>query len=258
MSETKLHFTRVRAKEEPLFFDPATDIRRLLPAVAKATLMNLQDIFKEDSDLEADFIYLHKCFCIMQIRLAEDIAPCEEQLNEFFDAINKVRKKSLFLWLQTMTTLLITLYGMFYRRDAKTDKDALKAMMNTAQFVGLCGFMPEQTRSQMRKDAFEAKSLYQLPESCDESGKVVCEETGEIMREVKELAGIFISHSGSGKWKDLAAACDMEFGIDDGKKDDKAMIALGLAYPDYNVGSLTLEVSEDEPARETQEAEKAE
>lgn len=142
MEPTKLHFTRIRAKEEPVFFDPATDIRRLFPAVAKVTFLTLVDTFTKDEEMMKDFLYLHKCFCIMQIRLAEDKKPCAEQIIEFFDAIRKVNnKKNLFLWLNTMTTLLITLYGLFYRRDTKTDKAALKAMIGTGQLASLGNYI---------------------------------------------------------------------------------------------------------------------
>lgn len=142
MEPTKLHFTRIRAKEEPVFFDPATDIRRLFPAVAKVTFLTLVDTFTKDEEMVKDFLYLHKCFCIMQIRLAEDKKPCAEQIIEFFDAIHKVKnKKNLFLWLNTMTTLLITLYGLFYRRDTKTDKAALKAMIGTGQLTSLGNYI---------------------------------------------------------------------------------------------------------------------
>lgn len=254
MEPTKLHFTRIRAKDEPVFFDPATDIRRLLPAVAKATLMNLQDAYENtDEQLLSDFLHLHKCFCIMQIRLAEDKMPCADQLTEFFDAINKVHPRSLFLWLQTMNVLLITLYGMFYRRDAKTDKTALNSMLDAAQFVGLSQFLSPATLEGLKEDLKAAGKLYQIPEVFDPHGKVVCDETGELMENIKEMAGLFISHSGSGAWRDIAEACDKEFSNCDEDKDVRTMLALGLAYPDYNVGGLTLEVSDDESAREVEE-----
>ena len=35
-TKTKLHFTRIRAKGEPAFFDPQTDIRQLITSVAKS------------------------------------------------------------------------------------------------------------------------------------------------------------------------------------------------------------------------------
>lgn len=254
MSQTKLHFTRVRAKEEPMFFDPATDIRRLLPAVAKATLMCLQDTYEDNKTLLEDFVYLHKCFCIMQIRLAEDAMPCADQMTAFFEAINKVPKSHLFMWLQTMNVLMLTVYGMFYRRDAKADKEALKCFMDTAQFVGLRQHLSTESVRSMSEDLRRAGRLDASAETFDTNGSAVCDETGQVIENIKDLAGIFIAHSGGGTWRDLAEACDKEFS-NGAVNDDRAMIALGLAYPDYNAGGLTLEVA-DEPAREVEEVEK--
>ena len=88
--QTKLHFTRVRSKGDSSFYDPQSDIRVILPTVAKMTLDVLMQVNTDDW-LKKEFSYLAKCYAIYQIRLMEDSTDMLTQVAEFEQAMNKVK-----------------------------------------------------------------------------------------------------------------------------------------------------------------------
>ena len=83
MSEDKavLHYVRLRSKDEPDFYDPQADIRRLLmPAATNAAMQLLH----EHKDEPAPWEHIIKCLQVLSIHLDEDPAPLGDQLREFF------------------------------------------------------------------------------------------------------------------------------------------------------------------------------
>lgn len=240
--KTKLHFTRIRAKGDSSFYDPGADIRQLLPSIAKTTLMALQDKYA-DTKLMQEFLVLHNFFCIFQLRLAEDQTPCAEQILEFCSAEQQVSAEARAIWNQYLVMLLLCTYGLFTRRDVRTDGAVVSAMLDTGRFASLMEGLSEETRQRIRQEiGTAANEALTSPghEEADPRGYVVCEETKEVLENIKTLAGIYISHTGANDWNSLAAACDKEFWR--GGKPDKAAIALALSYPTYKQPSLTVEV----------------
>lgn len=254
--KAKLHFTRVRARGDSNFYDPGADIRQLLPSIAKTTLMALQDKYA-DTPLMQDFLTLHNYFCVFQIKLAEDPTPCSTQVLEFASAVQNVSAEARVLWLQHMVMLLLCMYGLFTRRDVRTDGAAVGAMLDTGRFVSLLSGLTDETRKQIKKEAgLAAVDALTAPghEETDARGYVVCEETKEVFENIKELASIYLSHSGAHDWNSLAEACDAAFNA--GGTPDKAAIALALSYPTYKQPTLTVETEnvDQHQANETAEA----
>lgn len=97
--ETKLHFTRVRSKGDSSFYDPQSDIRVILPTVAKMTLDVLMQVNTDDW-LKKEFSYLAKCYAIYQIRLAEDSTNMVQQVVEFENAVQKASPRAKMLWIR--------------------------------------------------------------------------------------------------------------------------------------------------------------
>ena len=242
---TVLHFTRVRSKGDSTYYDPQTDIRAIFPTAAKVTLDILMETTKDES-LKKEYEYLAKCYHILQIRAAEDPTSLLQQAMDFANAINKVRPSVRAVWQTIMISLLNCLYLLFTRRDVKTDGKAIKGMLNTAQEAALLQQLPKDKQEIIYAAFNDVVEQYVEEPVTDPNGKVVCEETEQIMENIKDLASIFIAHEGDGSWHSLAAACDAFFKSPDAEKlTDEQQIAVALAYPDYPTPYLTVEKTDE-------------
>lgn len=239
--KTKLHFTRVRSKGDSTYFDPQTDIRAIYPTAAKITLDVLMDTTK-DEQLRKEYEYLAKCYNIFQIRVVEDPTSVALQVAEFSQAIHKVRPQVLMVWQETMLSLMNCLYALFTRRDVKTDGKAIRGMLTTAAEAAMLQRLPKEQQESVYQAFCDAGLEYEEQLALDANGKVVCEETEQVLENIKELAGIFISHSGPGDWNSLSAACDAFFQSPEASKlTDDQQTAVALAYPSYDLPYLTVE-----------------
>lgn len=247
-SKTRLHFSRVRAKGEPSFFDPMTDIRQLLPAFAKTIIEGLE---LQHEELADDFRYLHSCLCVFQLRIIEDPAPVDEQIDEFFDALYKCNRKALSLWVTALLMVQFTVYGLFCRRNAKTDSRGLRGMLEYAALASYKSVLSPDTYKKMQAELRAADVLFSQDNETVNTGFAVCHETGEILESVQAIAHMFISCSGDRSWKELSKACDEAYEVGPTKPGVLDRIAIALAYPAYGVNTLTVEVPEDAITGET-------
>lgn len=242
--KTKLHFTRVRSKGDSTYFDPQTDIRVIWPTAVKMTTDLLMQVSMDDW-VKKSYSYLAKCFAIYQIRLAEDSTDMVTQVNEYEHAIAKVPAGIRARWQNVLFTMLNAVYGLFTRRDEKTDGPAIRGLINTAkQATMLAAVEPEQAKQIL--DGYKKQGEYwdELP-SINENGVAVCEETDEVVQNIKQMAKIFIDHSGPEDWNSLSKACDAFFMSDESDKlDDRAKMAVSLAYPSYDLPYLVTEVDQ--------------
>lgn len=242
---TILHFTRVRAKGDSTYYDPQSDIRAIFPTAAKLTLDLLMETIQDDN-AKREFEYLAKCYHIYQIRLTEDGTSLLKQALEFANAIKKVRPAIRWAWQTTMLTLLNSLYALFTRRDVKTDGKAIKGMLNMAQEAALLQQLPKDKQEVLYAAFNNIGAIPEEDPTTDPNGKVVCEETEQVIENIKDLAQVFISHTGDGSWDSLAAACDAFFSSPDADKaTDEQKIAVALAYPTYETPYLTVEKTEE-------------
>ena len=140
-----------------------------------------------------------------------------------------------------MLCLLKCLYALFTRRDAATDGKAIKSMLNTAMQATVLKKLPEKER-ELVYAAFEHVDEDAVT---DPNGKVVCEEEEHVLENIKELAALFISHSGPGDWNSLSKACDSFFKSQESNElTENQKIAVALAYPSYDLPYLTVEKTE--------------
>jgi hypothetical protein len=244
-SKTILHFTRVKSRGDSSFYDPQSDVRVVLPTAVKMT-QDLLMQFVKDPALKQEFSYLAKCYAIYQIRLMEDSTDLVTQVREFEAAMEKVQPAVRAVWYETMFTLMNAVYGLFARRDAKTDGAEIRGMLNTAEIAALASVVSPEEAADINQKLRERGMLYAEHTKVDTNGYAVCVETDEVIKNIKQLAHVFIDHQGSDKWNDLAAACDACF--DDpntAKLDDKTQIAIALAYPSYEHPTLEVEATED-------------
>lgn len=243
--KTKLHFTRVRSRGDSTYFDPQTDIRAIYPTAAKMTLDILMEVTKDEA-IKKEYEYLAKCFNIYQLRLVEDPTGVAAQVAEFSAAIHKVRPQILTVWQETMLTLLNCLYACFTRRDVKADGKAVRGMLTAAAEAAMLQRLPKAQQEAVYQAFCGAGLEYDEQAALDPNGKVVCEETEQVLENIKELAGIFVSHSGPGDWNSLSAACDAFFQSPEASKlTDEQQTAIALAYPSYDLPYLTVEKSDD-------------
>ena len=230
---TKLHFTRVRSKGDSSFYDPQSDIRVVLPTAAKMTLDVLMQVTKDDW-MKREFSYLAKCYAIYQIRLAEDSTNLVQQEVEFSQAIQKASPRAKMLWMHTMFILLNAVYGLFTRRDTKTDGAAIRGMLNTAQQAALLSVVTPEQATEIINKFREQGEIYEEAPNIDINGVAVCIENDEVVQNIKQLAHVFIDHTGADDWNSLSKACDDYFlSADADKLDNKSAVAVALAYPSY-------------------------
>jgi len=242
---TTLHFTRVKSRGDSTFYDPQSDIRVVLPTAVKMT-QDLLMQFVKDPTLKQEFSYLAKCYAIYQIRLVEDGTDMITQVREFEAAMEKVQPAIRAVWYETMFTLMNAVYGLFARRDAKTDGADIRGMLNTAEQAALVSVVsPEQATDIINKFR-ERGMLYAEDTKIDTNGYAVCVETDEVIKNIKQLAHVFIDHQGSDDWNKLAEACDTCFdNPNTAALDDKTQIAIALAYPSYEHPTLEVEATDD-------------
>lgn len=243
--KTTLHFTRIRAVDEPTFFDAQADFRGVLPAVARLTMMFLEDSLGEEHPRYKDITYLHQCFNIFGIRIMEDPQPLEHQVSEFFNAIRKCDKESLFIWMSGFMRLLFSLYGLFCRRDVKASTEEFRGMLEYARFMQYEQVLGKELYEQV-KDRLKQKDVFKEPQNkVTESGKIYCTETEEYLHGVQNLARLFMSVEGDKSWESMAEACDAYFSTPGRKSSDQQKIVAALAYPDYKHPFLTAEQEVD-------------
>ena len=238
------HWTRVRSKGDSTFYDPQADIRKIMPTVVNMTLDVLMERLSNEERLAADFKYLSKCYSIYQIRLAEDSTNMVQQVNEFTNAISKASPVARYLWNEAMFTLLNAVYGLFSRRDSKTDGSDIRQMLNTAKIATLASVTDTMTAARISTAYKMRGDLMEEALKIDQNGKAICEETKEFIENINQLARLYINHTGSDEWQDLAEACDKFFDSGEAiKLSDKQQLAIALAYPNYDNPYLTAEVT---------------
>lgn len=243
--KTVLHFTRVKSRGDATFYDPQSDIRVVLPTAVKMT-QDLLMQFVKDPVLKQEFSYLAKCYAIYQIRLVEDKTSMLTQVREFEAAMEKVQPAIRAVWYETLFTLENAVYGLFTRRDAKTDGAEIQGMLNTAEQAALLSVVSPELATDIANKLRERGMLYAENTRIDTNGYAVCVETDEVIKNIKQLAHVFIDHHGSNEWNELAKACDACF--DDpgtAELDDKTQIAIALAYPSYEHPTLEVEATND-------------
>lgn len=247
----RLHFSRLRGEGALLKFDPQTDLRVLLPAVGECVFDALDDMLKgADDNVLQGVKYLHDCFRIFQIRMMEDRMPMASQVEEFFKAIVSVPPQVLYLWYGMLTRALMCICGLFMRRDAVTDSQALQAMLENTKLSLYEGLLSRETFDKMKSELATSVSL--LVQNKTHPGDVaVCRETGEVIEHVKDIASRFMG-SDDRTWDGLARLCDEQFNSGGHARNEQ--IALALAYPTYGIKNpltVTVEKEVNEPETET-------
>lgn len=245
--QTKLHFMRIREEGEKAFYDNQTDIRALLPEVTEITL-DVLDQITDDKKLKKEYDYLTRCFRIFQIKIKEDPTDVVKLVNDFYAAICKVSPKAFTQWAGTTYILLLTAYALFDRRDAKTDKDAMRKLMSTAKLSALCICLPPELLEQVNNVYKKNREVLDEQFAPTADGRIVCEETGDIViTDIKKMATMLIGYEGPNDWESVARACDSYFMSEKGKQlTDHQQMLVALAYPTYD--KPYIEVEEDTDA----------
>lgn len=243
-TKATLHLSRVRSKGEPLFFDPQTDIRKLIPAMAKVAILSLQDQCK-DATLLNDFKYIHSCICVFQIRVLEDPTPIAEQIQKFFEAVNSVSQYAFNLWTQAMFGTMFSVYGLFCRRDAVADSEALRGIMEYSKLASYKDVLSPETYSRMEQELRLGGVITRQQNETQKVGAIKCHETKEVLHNIQAIAHMFINCTGDTSWEALSAACDEAFMSGMPGTDTKTRIAVALAYPAYGLNTLTVEAPAD-------------
>ena len=241
-----LHFTRVRGKGETDFFDPNTDLRKVFPAAVDIALRYLQDVFSQEDDLLKDFEYLFRCFKVFQIRVAEDAANFSRQLQEYTEAVRKASPNAVWLWRETLFRVLAAVYGLYCRRDAAADGEALRGMMESARLSLYRDVLPDTLYAKVQGELYDKHVALRDKADTTTRSLIICDETEEVIDSAKSVAAVFLNATGDTDWNALADACDREFSTRGGELDDKSATCLALAYPSYKHNDLRVTVERDE------------
>lgn len=247
---TELHFSRYRKRGEPDWYDPMTDIRKMVPQVLSAVLAKLEDQYADRPELQ-DIQYLHNCIRVFQIKVLEDPAPLTALVKEFFEALNVVPREIRFMWFSQVVSALLCIYALFCRRDSAVDGAALHSMLETTRLALLEDTLSPELWEKVRRQLQTCTSLLVSSRTCD-GDMVVCHETGDVIENVRDLVKRYLGKY-SGSWSEMATLCEQAFSAPDGKRTDREQIALALAYPTYSQPTLTV-IQNNEPQGETEES----
>jgi hypothetical protein len=250
VSDTTLHFVRIRSKNEESFYDQQADIRCILPEAAKTVCDDLLTIHAGDPKWTHDLAYLKNCIEVFRIRVCEDPTQLIDQVPAFLRAIEKVDPLVFAQFSSGLFLMESMIYALFMRRDVKVDGEGEYRMLTTGSLVDLLRFIPENIRIPVIDTLRDHKGVRETVISVSQASCAdLIGPTGFIERleHLKERAGRFINATGDTSWEGLASACDEMFmSASDANVLDKA--ALALAYPVYE-HSTQCEMTPDDIAR---------
>lgn len=238
--ETKFHFVRVRANDEPSFYDQQADIRCILPVLGKLVCDDLQAVHREDTRWVADIAYLRNCLDVFAIRIDEDNTPLVEQMQEFIQAISKVDTQVFAQFASGVFITLSVVYGAMQRRDVKIDGKDQRKMLSVATLLDVVRFLPKNLVQQIFDTLAETGDLLHeavVSVTNDSVVDMVRDDDSLVCKfnRLKEHAALFINADGDTSWNGLAKACEDMYNAmpQDASLHDK--VALALAYPTYNI-----------------------
>jgi len=237
--ETKFHFIRVRANNEPSFYDQQADIRCILPVLGKLVCDDLEAVHKGDSQWHNDISYLRNCLDVFAIRIDEDNTPLVEQMQEFIQAISKVNPQVFAQFSSGVFIMMSVVYGAMQRRDVKIDGKDQRKMLSVATLLDVMRFLPKNLVGQIFDTLEETGDLlHEAVVSVTNASVVDMVRDGDVVGtfdRLKEHAAMFINAEGDTSWNGLANACEEMFNAipPDANLHDK--VALALAYPTYKL-----------------------
>lgn len=242
----ELHVTRIRAKGEPEFFDPGTDIRKVWPAAVNIALDYLKSVYADNKEALEAFDYMYRCFKIFQIRLAEDTAPVYQQVAEYEAAVLKAERKWYQVWRDTVQSMLTAIYALFVRRDIKVDEDELRRMMDYAHLTRWKDVLSNDTFNKIKEELQGSEVIAKREQYEVEDGLAVEAETDRVIQNIKSAAGMFIGSTADMAWNEAADLCDRIFNerVAQGCEDKGTLVPLALAYPSYEHNQLGVVITD--------------
>ena len=228
---TELHFTRVRGSSSKDFFDPASDIVRLVPVAVQCAL-NMSGL-KSGVDLDTD--YLISCWNVFEMRLREDSLPVTEQIDLFLKAVRKVPAERMELFYRLLSRVLISVYALFLRAQSEMKRDELSRAFTFSEVGALEGLLSEETLAAVRKDLAE-RLPKPVPNAPTADGSIMDDNSGDVyVDDVRAIATCLLPATGERTWDAMAKAADEWFAKYTG--DDKSLksaIVAALSYPTYD------------------------
>lgn len=238
---TKIHFTRVRSKGEPSFYDPQTDIRKIVPATMKIAASIIESKYPEGTSEFDVATHIRKCIAIFQLRSVEDKTHTTDQLIEFIEAISKTNSKVVLEWIVYTNILMMSSYYLFCRRDAALDSEEYKDIIDYSAFSLIATALTKEERENIEnKIKSNTGSFRTIKNIINEGGIIVKDDMSVLTRNAQAFAKLLISCSGDTDWNSLARACEQELENNEHSKEEEAVLA--LAYPRYEDPGLSVEV----------------
>lgn len=253
---TKLHVFRIRARGEADFYDPQTDIRKLLPYIGLMVTDDMKVAYKDDARAQYDISYLWNCLNVFRIRISEDPTPLAEQMLKFVEAINEVRPDILHQFTTSVFVMFTVVYAVYQRRDIQIDGPGQAQMLATARLADFMQMLPKECAEKLHKCVQANPALQEKIVSVDQTSNANVAKDGKVIdtfTNLKERARMFISFDGDGSWEALAEACDQCFQALPDDAPVQTKVALCLAYPDYRFPTQCEfdETDENNASRET-------
>lgn len=233
---TKLHVFRVRARGEADFYDPQTDVRKLLPYISIMVVEDLKKVYENDAQAQYDLSYLWNCINVFRIRVSEDTTPLTDQMLRFMEAIRQVNPEILHKFTTSIFVMLTVVYAVYQRRDIMVDGPGQAQMLATARLADFMSLVPSDVASSLHRTLKDNAMFKEQIVSVDPRSTAQVARNGEIVdtwNNLKERAKLFIQAEGDMSWEGIAEACDQVFVALAPKLDNQSKAALCLAYPDY-------------------------
>ena len=233
---TKLHVFRVRARGEADFYDPQTDIRKLLPYIGIMTIEDLKVAYKDDPMAQFDLSYLWNCLNVFRIRVSEDPTPLVEQMDRFIQAISQVNPVILNKFAVGVLVMQFVVYAVYQRRDIQIDGPGQANMLATARLADFMQLLEPAFAEYLKTTAKGSPMFREAIVSVDPTSSAEVRKDAELVKtfhNLKERARMFLPADGDKSWEALAEACDQAFDVLGDKLTVQDKAALCLAYPDY-------------------------
>ena len=235
-ARTKLHIFRVRARGEADFYDPQTDIRKLLPYIGLMVIDDMKVAYKDDPMAQYSISYLWNCLNVFRIRISEDNTPLAEQMLRFVEAINQVPQNIFSRFTTSVFVMLTTVYALYQRRDIQIDGPGQAQMLATARLADFMSMLPQECAEKLHSCVKANPAFQEKFVSVDQTSNAEVAKDGKVVdmfTNLKERARLFLPADGDQSWEALAEACDQCFQMLPADAPVQTKAALCLAYPDY-------------------------
>ena len=194
------------------FYDPVTDILRVLPAAVQSTLETLEPILDSMGLLGEGCVFANNLHNFCEIRAVEQKDPIDFVLKEYMEVFNEAPITVRLMFTETLFINLMVMYTVAQRRTSQNQPKKILDIEDTLRLGSVLTQVSDNTRTQVLKDLARfwgtAINMVNTPAS-DEKIGFVDDHYNVILSDAKDFVAKTIPvKDGPRAWSTIAAILD--------------------------------------------------